>query len=356
MVTIFFSDGHLSKDTIEQNLSIHRQIGEFAKENGLDTVYDGGDDFESRKAQPLDILDGYAQQLEIFNELSVTKRAFPGNHDKPDYESEKSYLDIFRHFPGLDLIREHKVCLHKDFQGKNIYIHCIPYFKEDTVYVDYLEKAIEFVDECPNSKHILFTHIAVDGVINNDGSEVSNPLKSAMFTKFDKVFVGHYHNRSQVGDNIFYIGSTAPKNYGETNEKGFCILYEDLSHEYVNLDFKPYHVIRVDINEHNTESLTKLSSQYADMDGFVRFEFFGDEEKLKALDQNLFKSQGIDVKIKNPEIEVGIEQAEKGEFVNYDPSSLLKEFEEIFCAENGIEDVDMGINYLNKIIEQNGQR
>lgn len=355
VVAVLFSDGHLSKETVEQNHSIHRQIATFARDMGLDCVIDLGDDFESRKAQPLDILDGYNQQLYIFNEIGVTKISIPGNHDKVDYESTKSYLDIFRHYPNFKLIREYScIDLIKEW---NILIHLIPYFKEDTVYLNYLTEAIDRVDNSAKGvKHILCTHIAVNGVNNNDGSEVNNTLNQSVFRKFDKVFVGHYHNRSQVGENIFYIGSTAPKNYGEDNQKGICVLYDDLSHEYIPLQFKNYHVVKIDVDSCTAKDFDKIIAKHSDVNGYVRFEFTGTKDKLEALDQNFFKTKGFDVKIKHPDIVEGVKKAEREEFVNYNASSILDEFKNVFCVENNIEDVETGIKYLQEIIKQNGKQ
>jgi DNA repair exonuclease SbcCD nuclease subunit len=63
--------------------------------------------------------------------------------------------------------------------------------------------------------NIMVTHIGFDGVVNNDGSEVESVLKPNKFSRFTRVLVGHYHNASKLGENVYYTGSVYQNNFGE---------------------------------------------------------------------------------------------------------------------------------------------
>ena len=51
-------------------------------------------------------------------------------------------------------------------------------------------------------KHILGTHIAVTGSVNNDGTHVSSTISPKLFKNYFKVFSGHYHNQQKIGSNL----------------------------------------------------------------------------------------------------------------------------------------------------------
>ena len=59
-------------------------------------------------------------------------------------------------------------------------------------------------------------------------------MPAHIFEPFDRVFAGHYHNRTKVaGTRIEYIGSSRQFNFGENEEKGYTILCADGSAEFV---------------------------------------------------------------------------------------------------------------------------
>lgn len=336
-IALLITDTHLSLDTIDENISVYNQSLNLALQLGLDKIYHLGDAFESRKAQPLDVLDTFGSKiLSMFNpmELGVSIDFIPGNHDKVSYQSEKSYLDQFIYHPGVNIRKEYYswgVGENKDF-----IFHQIPFFdeKNPTIYRVYLKQALEVIKEYPKKKHILLTHIGIDGASGNGGHGVANELKKEEFAPFFKVFVGHYHNRSEMG-NIFYIGSTDTRLFSEDNEKGACIIYEDGSHEYINFEFRDYQTLNIDLNITNQDELEVLFNRYKDSENYIRFEFSGNQERLNALDVSIYKSVGIDVKKKRKHIEDGIVSASKEEFVSFSKENIESEFEK-FSKESKI--------------------
>ena len=193
------TDTHLNRNSLEDNVSIFKECIQVAKSYGLKTIYHFGDFFTNRDGQPLSTLITFIRIIMLFEEEDMELIAIPGNHDKVHLNSDSSYLDIFKS-PNFTVIS--KPTLTSGF-SKEFELAYIPYYKEIYGYPEHLLKLIPQLNK--KKKYVLITHIAVSGVKNNDGSNVDNELTPDLFSCFYKVFVGHYHNRSQVGKNIFYI-------------------------------------------------------------------------------------------------------------------------------------------------------
>jgi len=339
VIAILIGDTHLKESNIEENINIYIQVIKLAKKYGVN-VFHGGDVWDSRKSQSLINLEVFYEILELFREENLMLQAIPGNHCRTNYSSEESYLDIYQDHPNFILTRGYD---YLDFE--KLRLHFIPYFDEKDTYGKYLKQ----VKLKKGVKNILQTHIAINGVKNNDGTTIENDLNKNLFKQFDKVLVHHYHNQSKIGNNIYYVGGGFPHNFGETNEKGISILFDDGSHEFVKLEFREYHKIKVDIDKTSEAKIEKLLSKWGDSEHNIRFQFFGNVAKLDALNVNRFKQKGIDVKIKRPDVDAGMISAQKQEFISFNKDSIKKEFVK-FAKYNKIKDLKVGQKYLNQIL------
>lgn len=330
-ITILSSDWHIDKDNQQEIEQIVEQIISLAVEFHISRVYVLGDIFESRKAQPLTNLDFFSKILRKFEEAEVFLAVIPGNHDKVNYESEKSYLDAFQYHPYINLFSDYCIA-----HEEGVKFHLIPYFKEDTTYSKYLSKVIYQEGQ----KNILLTHLGVDGFSNNDRITLPSAVKRSDFSKFDSVFVGHYHNRSSIG-NIHYIGSIQPRDFGEDNDKGFTIVFNDGSFEYVQAGFKEYKTIELDVDRVSKKELELLISKEENEEKNLRVILKGSESKLKSIDINSIQSKGVKVSRVNKELEEGILNSVKNEFISFTKESLLTEFDE-YCKIKKIENQEYG--------------
>ena len=315
---ILITDTHLNHKNIELVIDIFRQAIEQAQKLGLKVIYHAGDLFDSRKHQTLATLRAFAEILLMCEEAGIVLRAIPGNHDKPDYFSANSYLDVYERYGSLELVREWA-----SFKEGDYYVHMIPFFDEREVYPHYLSKAA-FVK---GFKNILITHIAVDGVRNNDGSEIENTFDKKAFKKFEKVLVGHYHNAQEVG-NVAYVGSAYQKDYGEDDDKGMTLVYDDGSLERILLDFPRFETIKIDLNVVTTEELEKTFKSHEKSEDNIRFKFSGTKEKLAALDRPKYIKAGIDVKTEQDDPEIDLDYAELVDFTGFSKAKILDEWGE----------------------------
>jgi exonuclease SbcD len=337
-IILIITDLHLDQSNIDAVSNVTRQAIDKAKSLGLKHLYIAGDIFNSRKSQPLDLLDAWEEVITYAQSKSIVLRAIPGNHDKIDYTSERSYLDVYKHHPAFELVRDYK-----SFPIGKYNIHMIPFFDEKETYSKYLNK-VQFL-----GNDILITHVAIDGVRNNDGSVIEDILNTSIFKKFLKVFVGHYHDKQQIDNVVFYIGALLQKNYGEDDQKGFTVMYEDGTHEMIVSEFTKYETIKIDLDTATQQELIDLRRDYKGSTDNIRFKFTGSKEKVTALDKSKFDDLGIDIKCEYKDVDVEVDYASATSFSGFDRKKIKEEWIE-FCKKNDDIEEKIGFSYLEKIL------
>lgn len=288
-IAILIADTHLSEHTVDQNLSVFTQVFELCKQLGLSTVFHLGDIFTSRKGQPEIALTTFKIIIDQAVEQAVKILALSGNHDRTDYTSESSYLDAFDGHPAFSVVNVENV-----YSIGNVKFFFLPYFDEQLTYPSKLERLNNNEELNDQSINLLLTHCAIDGVTNNSGLKVKGELPIKGFEKFQTVFVGHYHNR-QIFSNICYTGSTDPRNFGEDDQKGATIIYDDGSYEFINLEFKPYVTIDMLASDLTLERINQAKQK--GQEAHLRFRIQGEvNEQLKPLVAQL-NDNGVKVEV-----------------------------------------------------------
>jgi DNA repair protein SbcD/Mre11 len=340
-IGILSSDWHLDKDNFLEKKDLIKQKIALAKQLKVKNLFCAGDIFIERKARPLIDLKYFDDILYLIWEEGLELFLIPGNHDKVNYKSDDSYLLTYKHYPHIHLYET----VSSLEIGENNIFHFLPYYDEITpIYVENLRKLQ------PNKNKInnLITHISINSVKNNERNVVMNDIREVFFKDFTNVFVGHYHDRQDVGKNIHYIGSLNQGNFGEDNNKGFTILYEDGSFEYTKSKFKEYKQIEIKVDENfSLKQIDDLLKENENSTNHTRFSFLGKEMFLKNIDKKYIERYGFDVKMKQIEVENGIELAKKEEFVNFTKGNLMDEFKE-FCEEKKIENNKYGVEVLTR--------
>lgn len=341
VVAILVNDIHLNKDNGELVKSIFRQLVKICKECKTDNIFCGGDVFTNRSGQPLSCLTDWKDILQMLTKRKIHLHVIPGNHDKTDKDSNRSYLDIYS-----------ESCLHvydtiSDSMFDNLEVVFAPYFGEERWLRDYQEFEKENKIQSPS---ILITHMGFEGVVNNDGSSVVSIIKPSMFKKFTSVLIGHYHNASKIAKNVFYTGSAYQNNYGETIEdKGCTIIYNDGTTSHKQLTFPKYIKEVIDIND--KETLRNLLEKYEGEDyHHIRFIFRGKKVDANKVDLSELSCKGIDAQFQAMETEEAINSSESDAIVSYDKKAILKDFVK-FCSENSIKGKHLkyGMNLIRGI-------
>lgn len=335
-VGVLINDIHLDKSNGSLVKDIFQQLMKVCEEYNTHRIFCGGDVFTNRSGQPLQCLTDWKEILEILTKKSFEFYVIPGNHDKTDSNSERSYLDIFGE-KCVHLYRNHgRVLL------DGCVIGFIPYFQDEK----WLEEFQRLEDEIDDNLRegdiqiddatILITHMGFDGVVNNDGSRVSSVIKPSMFKNWTKVLIGHYHNASELVDNVIYTGSAYQNNYGENiTDKGFTVVFNDGSIKHVQSKFPRYIKEVVDAND--KETLMNLLEKYGGEErDYIRFVFVGKKTDCQKI--NIAEIQGkygIDCKFQCVEEREAIELSESDAVLEYDKKTLTKDFMK-FCSDNDI--------------------
>ena len=131
-VAAIIADPHISMSTLSQASRILIETIDQVSTNDLHDLIIAGDVFDSRKSQTLPVLLAFQRVCDHAAEKKITLHIIPGNHDKLDYTSEESYLDMFAHHSAVNLIRDYKV---HEIRGKKF--HFIPFFDEKSTYAKY---------------------------------------------------------------------------------------------------------------------------------------------------------------------------------------------------------------------------
>ncbi len=282
-IAIIITDTHLDEDNFHLVESSHKQAIKLAKKHNLEFVIHAGDHFENRTSQSLEILLGMSDIVKLYEEADITLLSIAGNHDKTNQSVSRSYIDLYQSdfFKNVDgeII---------DFDG--IDFHFLSYYEEGV----YQDKLLKLKEKSKGKRDsVLITHYGIDGVLNNDDRAVESNVKANSFNFYKRVFIGHYHNKSNPTKTIHYIGSTDPRNFGEDDFKGATLVYGDLTFTQIRFKFKSYK--KVVIEDFDFESTEELIKAYSNEDCNLKLEFVGDRDKLLKVDKKKLNEAGIHV-------------------------------------------------------------
>ncbi len=341
-VTVISTDWHLKPSNLEQVKDLVKQQCELAKKLGVEGIFCLGDVFNSRAGQTVEILNTFSEILDTIHKYDLKLVCIPGNHDKQSYDSDQSFLDPFYHHPAL------KLCYNFDrmvIEEHKMTFTMIPYYRENL----WIEEYAAFQLQHPMKKgykNILLSHIAMNGSTNNDGTKMITNIAPSDFKEWDLVLLGHYHDQQQPGYNVYHIPSIQQNNFGESPDKGFTVVFDDGTFDLVKSDFPEYRKIDIDLNHIDKKELEAITKECSSLKGVhIRFEFFGSEAHLKAINREEYIALGIDVKMKTKEVEDTIQYAET-EIKEHNATSIIHEFGD-FCEEKD-KNYETGVKYLHK--------
>ena len=336
-LAVLITDTHLKESNEELVSNVFEQVIKICKKYKTSRLLHLGDWFTSRKAQSLSVLSTTLKIIDDLEKGGLSVDIIPGNHDKTDLNSDESFLDLFdTEYFGVR--RNFKTI----FFANDVTVSFAPYYKEEK-FKEELIKLNKTLDK--KYKNVLLAHTAKCGAVNNDGSKVSNSLDDKLFSKFDKVFIGHYHNQSNE-----YIGSAYQANFGEDELKGCTVLFDDLTTEFVQLDFPKYvkFIVPVD-NKKLFNSNVQQADKYKQQNkkDIVRIVLSGDKDKINSIDKSQFVNKGLQVVTSFDDISVQTDY-EENDFKVFDNNAIVKEFEN-FCNEKQL-DTKLGLKLLTENI------
>lgn len=341
-VVLLMNDIHISKDDIYGFKLNWNEALDVCAQRAIKNIFIGGDLFLSRSSQTLDVLMAVRDAVMAASERRIKLTIAEGNHDKVDQESAFGYSHLFSEYKDVFVVDDYSAV---DI-GDCATLYIMGYFPENGSFAERLETIVK--DDFDHSRtNILYIHEGINGALATP-SEKDLPAK--IFKPFSKVLVGHYHDRCKIkGTNVEYIGASRQHNFGEDEEKGYTILYNDGAHEFVknkvNVRYKTIDIQGFDVAGEFPERVSDLcsSGRYK-----VRVRVNCTQQEAASIDKSVLINAGASkvelVQQHDNVCDTDAQSLDK----KFDKDGIKREYEG-FCADKGINDVELGLSYLEKI-------
>lgn len=346
---LLLNDIHISKDNIPAFKANWQEAIDICRKMDVKEIAIGGDLFFSRAAQTLDVLLAVHDALLTAAEHGIHVTIAEGNHDKVNQENERGYCHVFDQHSNV-LVCDEYVSLPLGDDCRFV-LHMMGYFPEDGSFCTRLDRLKEEALD-PKRLNFLYIHEGINGALAQPNDK---ELPAKIFEDFDKVFVGHYHNRTIIDKTrIEYIGSSRQHNFGEDEEKGYTVIYTDGSHEFIkNQANTRYRVIDVAAERAGLHLVDELREIDADGRYKVKVRVHAPQAAMKSVDKAALLDAGATKVELIADDEEMLEVAASSLFEKFDSHRIRETYEE-FCREKQIDDVAIGLEYLSKIEGQCG--
>ena len=341
---LLLNDIHISKDNIPAFKANWQEAIDICRKMDVKEIAIGGDLFFSRAAQTLDVLLAVHDALLTAAEHGIHVTIAEGNHDKVNQENERGYCHVFDQHSNV-LVCDEYVSLPLGDDCRFV-LHMMGYFPEDGSFCTRLDRLKEEALD-PKRLNFLYIHEGINGALAQPNDK---ELPAKIFEDFDKVFVGHYHNRTIIDKTrIEYIGSSRQHNFGEDEEKGYTVIYTDGSHEFIkNKVNTRYRVIDVSAERAGLHLMDELREIDADGRYKVKVRGHAPQASMKSVDTAALLDAGATKVELIADDEEMLEVAASSLFEKFDSHRIRETYEE-FCREKQIDDVAIGLEYLSKI-------
>ena len=203
------------------------------EENNVEAVIHMGDAFDSRKSIDYQSLE-WAKRV-VFDPLKKYEvHMIVGNHDTY-YKNTNSVNS-----PGLLLQTYSNIKTYSDPTEVNIgglKILFLPWINQENE-----TKTLKIIEK--TTSKCAMGHLELQGFRVNRQLIMEHGLESKLFEKFDRVYSGHYHTRSNNGK-VFYLGNPYEMYWTDVNDtRGFHIFdTETLEHTPINNPYKLFYNI-----------------------------------------------------------------------------------------------------------------
>ena len=346
---LLLNDIHISKDNIPAFKANWQEAIDICRKMDVKEIAIGGDLFFSRAAQTLDVLLAVHDALLTAAEHGIHVTIAEGNHDKVNQENERGYCHVFDQHSNV-LVCDEYVSLPLGDDCRFV-LHMMGYFPEDGSFCTRLDRLKEEALD-PKRLNFLYIHEGINGALAQPNDK---ELPAKIFEEFDKVFVGHYHNRTIIDKTrIEYIGSSRQHNFGEDEEKGYTVIYTDGSHEFIkNQANTRYRVIDVAAERAGLHLMDELREIDADGRYKVKVRVHAPQAAMKSVDKAALLDAGATKVELIADDEEMLVVAASSLFEKFDSHRIRETYEE-FCREKQIDDVAIGLEYLSKIEGQCG--
>ena len=255
------------------------------EKEGITTIVDMGDTFDSRKGVDFSSLawakNNYYDRLE---KMGCEIHTIVGNHT--------AYYKNTNDVNAVDLLlREYEnVKIYSevtDIKIDNLNILLVPWINSEN------EKMT--LDAIDNSKSkCVMGHLEFKGFRIHRGFVMDQGTDVKLFDKFDKVYSGHYHTRSDDGK-VFYLGNPYEMYWNDLSDtRGFHLFdTETLEHTPIDNPYKMFYNIYYEDTNHQTFDTRKYDDKIVKL--IVRKKT--DQTQFERFVDKLYNSNVFELKI-----------------------------------------------------------
>lgn len=255
----------------------------YLKKHGIKKILQTGDMFDSRKANNnLSIVNARECFFTPMVDDGIECDVIVGNHDM-HYLHKISPNSLEIYCQEYDNITIH--CEPRTVKVGNKTIDMIPWICDEN-----REDIINFMRK--STSDFVFGHFEINGFEMTKGHYCENGLDVSLFSKYKRVWSGHFHKKSKVG-NIEYFGSPSQHNWDDLGEaRGFHV-YDDETDtmEFIENPYNLYERIQY-TDLLRAEEQTQISGKYVKV--ILPEEY--DVTKFKKFMDELWLHNPIDIK------------------------------------------------------------
>lgn len=219
----------------------------------IDTVIHLGDAYDNRKGIDYWGLEwSYRVFYDKLHSNGIQLIQILGNHDSEKkttnkYNSIDTLLRDYSNIKRITEVEEYRI-------GNTKYLF-VPWICKDNE-----EKTFELIRS--TDAKVVFGHLELTGFTLYPGCIQTNGLSKDVFNKFDRVFSGHYHTRSNDG-RVFYLGNPYQMFWSDVNDsRGFSIFDTDTYElEFIENPFEIYYKINYNDTDHTQFDFSQLENK-----------------------------------------------------------------------------------------------
>ena len=223
------------------------------EKEGITTVIDMGDTFDSRKGIDFGALtwakNNYYDRL---RDMGITVHTIVGNHTAY-YKNTNDVNAVDLLLREYDNVKTYSETTSIEVGGLNILL--VPWINSDNQ-----EKSHALIKK--SRAPVCMGHLELIGFRVHRGYIMEHGTDASIFNKFDKVFSGHYHTRSDNGK-IFYLGNPYEIYWNDCNDTRGFHLFDTETKELTAVDnpYRIFHVIYYEDHDHQLFDARQLENK-----------------------------------------------------------------------------------------------
>lgn len=203
------------------------------EKEGIKTIIHMGDAFDNRRSIDLQSLEWSKQVVfDRIAQMGISLHIIVGNHDTY-FKSTNSVNSVDLLLKEYDNITVYSEVAEAKFD--NLKVLFVPWINQENE-----ENTRKYIEK--TSCNVVMGHLELNGFRAHRGHMMEDGMNADMFNKFQLVYSGHYHTRSNDGK-IFYLGNPYEMFWNDVNDtRGFHIFdTETLEHFPIDNPYKLFY-------------------------------------------------------------------------------------------------------------------